>query len=170
LHIDVGSSLYFCSLVSAFVPVRFYDYRKAELNLSGLDSRQGDLNRLPLQDRSAESVSCMHVIEHVGLGRYGDPLDPEGDLKAIRELKRVVAPAGTLLIVVPVGRPRILFNAHRIYSYPEMMKNFEEFELKEFALIPDHATDGDLLVNPDPGMVDRQDYACGCFQFVRASQ
>jgi len=47
----------------------------------------------------------MNVVEHVGLGRYGEPLDPEGDIKAMRELRRVLAPGGSLLFVVPVGRP-----------------------------------------------------------------
>jgi hypothetical protein len=61
----------------------------------------------------------MHVIEHIGLGRYGEALDPDGDLKAIRELVRVLAAGGNLLVVVPVGRPRIQFNAHRIYDYVE---------------------------------------------------
>jgi hypothetical protein len=59
----------------------------------------------------------MHVVEHVGLGRYGDPVDAEGDRKAMRELGRVVAPGGNLLFVVPVGRERVAFNAHRVYAW-----------------------------------------------------
>ncbi len=47
--------------------------------------------------------SCMHTIEHIGLGRYGDPLDAVGDQTALSELQRVVAPGGSLLIVVPVA-------------------------------------------------------------------
>ncbi len=45
---------------------------------------------LPFKGNSVESLSCMHVVEHIGLGRYGDPMDPEGDIEAIKELKRVV--------------------------------------------------------------------------------
>ena len=79
----------------------------------------------------------MHVVEHIGLGRYGDPLDATGDLKAMKELARVVAPGGTLLLVCPVGRPRVVFNAHRIYSVEQISASFPEFALAEFALISD---------------------------------
>jgi SAM-dependent methyltransferase len=104
----------------------------------------------------------MHTIEHVGLGRYGDPLDPEGDLKAISELKRVLKPGGDLLFVTPVGKPTIAFNAHRIYSYEQVRDFFSPLELKEFSLVPDS---GGLLVNADPALVAAQAYGCGCFWF-----
>src|SRR5436853_180080 len=82
---------------SAFIPVEFYDYRPANVQLSNLTAEAADLLALPFAEGSVESLSCMHVVEHIGLGRYGDPLDPNGDLKAIAELRRVLAPAGTLL-------------------------------------------------------------------------
>lgn len=105
----------------------------------------------------------MHVIEHIGLGRYGDPLDYDGDLRAIRELRRVVKPKGNLLFVVPVGKPRIQFNAHRIYSYEQIMKEFGDFDLREFCLIPDSAQTGGLVINATPALVAAQQYGCGCF-------
>lgn len=75
-HVDISSSLYFSSIVSAFVPVRFFDFRPAKLNLSNLISAPSDLTRLHFADNSIQSLSCMHTVEHVGLGRYGDPLNP----------------------------------------------------------------------------------------------
>jgi hypothetical protein len=45
----------------------------------------------------------MHVVEHVGLGRYGDPIDANGDAQAIKELKCVLWPGGVLYFVVPTG-------------------------------------------------------------------
>lgn len=164
-HVDISSTLHFCTLVSAFIPVRFYDYRPAELDLSGLTSRQADLLALPFPDASVHSLSCMHVVEHVGLGRYGDPLDPEGDLKAIAELKRVLAPGGSLLIVVPIGRPCVMFNAHRIYSYGQIIDYFSDLELAEFSLVPDDPAEGGLIRNASQGQADSQRYGCGCFWF-----
>lgn len=166
-HTDISSSLYFCTIASAFVPIDFYDYRPAELHLNNLNSGAGDLVQLPFSNNSVYSLSCMHVVEHVGLGRYGDPLDANGDLKAIAELVRVLASGGTLLFVVPVGRPRIMFNAHRIYSYEQIVAYFADLNLVEFSLIPDNERDGGLIRNADPAMVINQSYACGCFRFEK---
>ncbi len=164
-HTDISSSLYFSSIVSAFVPVKFYDYRPADLRLSGLSSEKADLMRLPFADSSIKSLSCMHTVEHVGLGRYGDPIDPEGDLKAIKELKRVLAPGGSLLFVVPIGKPRIEFNAHRIYSYDMIREYFSDLELKEFSLIPEKG--GAIIANATKEQADGERYGCGCFWFVK---
>jgi len=167
MHIDFSSSLYFCTTLSAFVPVTFYDYRPADLQLSGLRSLRGDLTSIELPNNSVESISCLHTIEHVGLGRYGDPIDYDGDLKAIAELKRVVKPGGSLLFVTPVGKSRIQFNAHRIYSYDQVLDMFEGFELKEFSLVPDRSEDGGLMRNATKELSDAQWYGCGCFWFVK---
>jgi SAM-dependent methyltransferase len=164
LHVDIASTLHFCAIVSAFVPVTFYDYRPADLRLSDLSSEFADLLALPFPSGSVESLSCMHTVEHVGLGRYGDPIDPNGDLKAIAELKRVLAPGGSLLFVIPVGRPRILFNAHRIYAYDQIMSYFADLELREFALVPDH---GGLVENATEALANAQTYGCGCFWFKK---
>lgn len=104
VHVDVSSTLHFCSILSAFVPVKFYDYRPADLKLSNLSSGSANIVSLPFPSNSIESLSCMHTVEHIGLGRYGDPMDPEGDLKAIAELKRVLGVGGSLLFVVPRGK------------------------------------------------------------------
>jgi len=165
-HVDISSSLYFSSIVSAFIPVKFYDFRPAKLELSGLSSAPGNLMHLPFEDGSIASLSCMHTVEHVGLGRYGDPLDPDGDVKAIQELKRVSAQGGSVLFVVPIGKPTIMFNAHRVYSYDQVLKLFEGFALKEFSLIPEHADRGELITNATREQADQERYGCGCFWFI----
>lgn len=165
-HVDISSILHFCTLVSAFIPIKYYDYRPADLKLENLTSESADLLSLPFTDGSIQSLSCMHVVEHVGLGRYGDPLDPNGDLKAIAELKRVLMPGGILLFVVPVGgSSKIMFNAHRIYRYDQIIDYFRDLELKEFALIPDRPEHGGLVRNSPKNLADTQGYGCGCFCF-----
>ncbi len=165
-HVDISSTLHFCTVMSAIVPVRFYDYRPAPLKLSNLTSGSADLTALPFADGSIKSISCMHVIEHIGLGRYGDPIDPDGDIKAIAELKRVLAPGGCLLFVVPVGKPKIDFNRHRIYSYEHIMDAFSDVTLKEFSLIPDDYEQG-IIINAAPALVREQNWGCGCFWFTK---
>jgi SAM-dependent methyltransferase len=166
-HTDISSSLFFIAIISAFIPVKFYDYRPANLKLSGLSCDKADLLSLPFSDNSVKSLSCMHTIEHIGLGRYGDNLDYDGDLKAIKELKRVLTIGGNLLFVVPVGKPKIIFNAHRIYSYDMIMEYFSDFKLKEFSLIHDNALETGMIKNADREIANNQNYGCGCFWFTK---
>ena len=167
-HVDISSLTYFSTLVSAFVPVKFYDYRPAQITLENFQCSGADILGLPFKSNSIQSLSCMHVVEHIGLGRYGDLLDVDGDLKAISELKRVVVEKGDLLFVVPIGKAKIMFNAHRIYSYEQVISYFNEFELMEFTLIPDKSTEG-LIVNATKEQSDQQNYGCGCFWFRKES-
>lgn len=168
IHVDIASSLYFSSIVSAFLPVKFYDYRPANLNLSGLTSEEADLTNLRFETDSITSLSCMHTVEHIGLGRYGDPIDPNGDIKACKELSRVLARGGSLLFVTPVGRNAVIeFNAHRIYTYSQVIELFPELILREFSLIPEHAKQGGLIRNADPDLLKQERYACGCFWFTK---
>lgn len=164
VHIDISSTLTFCAMLSAFMPVRFYDYRPANLKLKGLVSERANLLNLPFENVSISSLSCMHVIEHVGLGRYGDPLDPDGDLKAIAELKRVLKPGGNLFFVAPIGKPRVQFNAHRIYSYEQIAGYFSGIEIKQFALVDDR---GQFSIDASPAYANQQVYGCGCWWFIK---
>jgi len=162
-HVDISSHVDFCAVLSAFIPTRFYEYHPLSARLENLQTGQADLLKLPFEDDSVPSLTCLHVVEHVGLGRYGDPLDVDGDLKAMVELKRVLAPGGQLLLAVPVGRPRVEFNAHRVYSYGHLTDALDGLTLKEFALIPDSPETGDLVRNASPALADQQEYGCGCF-------
>jgi SAM-dependent methyltransferase len=164
-HIDIGSTLYFISNVSAFIPFEFYDYRPVNINISNLDCKSGNIVSLPFSGDLVESISCMHVVEHIGLERYGDPFDPHGDLKAMDELKRVLKQNGSLLFVVPLGDTmRIQYNAHRIYTFEYIIKCFESLKLENFAFVTD---DGQFLPEASENDVKEQKYGCGCFWFKK---
>ena len=167
LHVDISSSLFFCGILSAFQKVVFFDYRPADLGLSNLESQSCDLLSLPFEDNSVSSLSCMHVVEHIGLGRYGDPIDFDGDLKSISELKRVIALGGSLLFVVPIGTEKICFNAHRIYAHHTILELFSGFKLMEFQLIETDEFGGTLIEDPDEATLARQTYGCGCYWFKK---
>ena len=135
-HTDFASNLYFVAMLSAFVPTKFYDYRPPSLNFTNLEVDFVNMTNMPFHDASLPCVSSLSVIEHIGLGRYGDQLDPDGDLKAINEIKRITQKAGSVLINVPIGKsPLIAFNAHRIYSKEQIEDLFSGFILKDFSFL-----------------------------------
>ena len=74
-------------------------------------------------------------------------MDYEGDLKAIAELKRVISDRGNLFFVVPIGKSIIMYNAHRIYAYKQIVEYFDGFELVEFSLIEDDRYGGTIVEN-----------------------
>lgn len=165
-HVDISSTLNFCAIISAFIPVRFYDYRPANISLSNLQTDRADLLKLHFEDNSITSLSCMHTVEHVGLGRYGDPIDPSGDLIAINELKRVLAPGGSLLFVVPVGKKKLMYNSQRVYSYEMILEYFSDLKLQEFYFIQSNCNLKPLM-NPTKAELSSIENGCGCFWFKK---
>jgi hypothetical protein len=163
-HVDIGSSVLAIGVLSAFVPTIFVDYRPLQARQSGLVPVGGDITRLPFADASLTSLSCLHVIEHIGLGRYGDPLDAGGARRAALELQRVVAPGGTLYLSTPVGRERVCFNAHRVFSVTTVLAMLSELRLVEFSYVDDA---GVLHRNVSPESVAALDYGCGFFEFAK---
>lgn len=163
-HVDVGSRTIFVGMLTAITRVTCIDIRPLAANLEKLDSQVGSILALPFDDNSVFSLSCLHVAEHVGLGRYGDPLDPQGTKKAARELARVLAPQGNLYFSVPVGKPRVCFNAHRIHLPRQIFDYFQELELVQFSGIDDNGT---FRQDIDPDDVADASYACGLFHFTK---
>lgn len=157
-HIDIGSSLHLSTCAAALVPTTFLDFRKPDIDVPNLQVGQFDLTDWTFMQ--GESISCCHVLEHIGLGRYGDKLDNEGDLKAIANLRRMATKH--LLFVVPVGKPVVAFNAHRVYSPVYINSLFPEYDC-EFYLIPNNG------VNPHIAKIVELDipYGCGCFHFTK---
>lgn len=72
-----------------------------------------DYWKAPKQFDAAFSISS---FEHDGLGRYGDPLNPSGDLRAMGEMKKILKKDGILFLAVPIGLDKMVWNAHRIYG------------------------------------------------------
>ena len=139
-HVDICSSLNFCTTLSATVPTNFYDFRVTHLQLDNLLCGQADLMRLVAD--SSRSI------------------DVSGDMDAAAELCRVVRPGGHLLMVVPVGRARIVFISHRIYGHDQILEIFPSFDVVETSLVRD---DRSFVRNPAATEFDAQTYGCGCF-------
>jgi SAM-dependent methyltransferase len=161
-HVDIGSQTMFVNLLSAVLPVTFVDYRPLEAHMEGLNNRSGDILNLPFANNSLASLSCLHVAEHIGLGRYGDPLNPNGTRQACAELSRVLAQGGNLYFALPVGRPRVCFNAHRIHAPQTVLEYFPGLELIEFSGVRDDARYVERISLDE---LKNSEYACGMFWF-----
>ena len=164
-HVDVGSSVMMVNVLSAMVKTIFLDYRPLRVSVPHLHPVAGNLTRLPFAAASVPSLSCLHVIEHVGLGRYGDPLDPQGGQLAAENLQRVVQPGGRLFLSTPVGRERVCFNAHRVYRPKTITALFSALRLESFSLVDD---DGRYLERAGLECAEGLEYGCGMFEFVKA--
>ena len=165
-HFDIGSRVDgFVAHLLTVMPVTLIDIRPLDVVVEGLTFQQGSAVALDaIADNSLDSISTLHAIEHVGLGRYSDPIDPDGWRKAIAELKRVIRPGGRLYFSVPVGRQRVLFNANRIFKASTIVAEFSPLRLVSFSGVDDA---GAFVPAANLDEFDRADEACGLFEFTK---
>ncbi|MBU1032026.1 DUF268 domain-containing protein [Patescibacteria group bacterium] len=163
-HYDIGSNIVFVGFLTIITNATFVDIRPLNTTLDNFESIKGDICSLPFKNNSIPSLSCLHIAEHIGLGRYGDKLDPQGTKKACQELARVLAPGGDLYFSLPVGKPRLYFNSHRVHSPQQILKYFQNLKLVEFSGIDD---EGKFIKNLSMEILENSDYACGLFWFKK---
>lgn len=170
-HIDIGSRIDgFVAHVASYRAIKVLDVR--ELNSNGhpnIKFIQADLmNPLEEFEASHESISCLHAIEHFGLGRYGDPIDPFGHLKGFNNIVKMLKLEGVLYISFPIGMStQVYFNAHRIFHPLEILSwpGSESLDLTNFDYIDDF---GELRKNADPKrLVGTLNHGCGIYTFKK---
>jgi hypothetical protein len=126
-HVDVASKFDgFVAHVASFREIEVIDIRPIRAVIPGVLFRQMDLMSTDVHmDDYCDSLSCLHALEHFGLGRYGDPLDPDGHVKGLRNLVRLLKLNGRLYLSTPIGVERIEFNANRVFC-PERLVDLAE--------------------------------------------
>jgi SAM-dependent methyltransferase len=167
-HIDIGSRIDgFIAHLMVFRDVEIIDIR----DMQSIDERMKfsisdamDLSNI--QSRSLESISSLHAIEHFGLGRYGDPLDANGHIKAIKEIQRVLSPGGYFYLSFPTGIPEILFNDKRVVDVELPQRILTECILEEFIAIPGI---GSPIRNASPSNFRNNEGYCGLWIFRKNS-
>jgi SAM-dependent methyltransferase len=159
-HYDVSSTYQMSCYLAGITKAHFIDLRPIQADIENLDLLEGDIENLPFKDNTLESVSCLHVIEHIGLGRYGDKLDINGPEIACKELGRVVKPGGLLYVSTPIGRERICFNAHHVWNPFTILEYFKDFELVEFNMVDDN---GNLHRDIKVKSFKNNEYSLGMF-------
>lgn len=172
-HVDVGSRLDgFVAHLLTFRTVEVIDIRPLAKHVDGLQFLQADMMSEECPAIApGPSVSCLHALEHFGLGRYGDPVMPDGWRRGLRNLAVLVEPKGRLYLSVPVGRAAIEFNAHRIFHPQYIIDEAAShgLTLREFAHIDEDGYLHDMgsELGDTIQRVSTLEYACGLFIFEK---
>lgn len=140
-HIDIGSDVYsLVAHVASFREIEICDIRPLNHKISNVKFKQLDIMQLNEEDiESTDSISCLHALEHFGLGRYGDPICYDGYLLGFQNIHKMLKPHGTFYFSVPLGKQRVEFHAHRVFSLKFLLEMIAPYyEIKSFSYIDDN--------------------------------
>ena len=171
-HIDVGSRIDgFIAHLACVRNVEVLDIRPLSAKIENVDFTQWDITDPdPALNGVADCVSCLHTVEHIGLGRYGDKLDPDGWRKGLKSLINLVAPGGGgLWLSVPIGIQRVEFNAHRIFDPITIIHAAGKLGMKlcSFFYLTDSGFIESSNVARDVEMLASKSYGLGIFFFTK---
>lgn len=168
-HVDLGSRVDgFVAHVAVFREIEVIDIRSQDSVVENIKFIQADLMKLDekLIDY-CDSFSSLHALEHFGLGRYGDPIDVDGHIKAINNIYIILKKDGIFYFSTPIGQQRIEFNAHRVFDVSYLLKLFNnKFKVESFSFVDGN---GDLNMNvemSDEAILNNFNcwWGCGIFE------
>jgi hypothetical protein len=171
-HVDIGSRIDgFVAHVASFREIEVFDIRPVESQIPGVIFKQADLmGPSESQVDYCDSLSCLHALEHFGLGRYGDPIDPLGYIVGLKNMIKIVRSGGLFYLSVPIGTERVEFNAHRVFD-PRSLARLAEANnllLKEFTWIDmNRSIIQSKNIEMDMDTLSKQHYALGIFTFIK---
>lgn len=171
-HVDIGSRTDgFVAHVAVFREIELIDIRAQKNSVKNITHKQTDIMDLPAgMANYCDSISSLHAIEHFGLGRYGDPVDYDGHVKAIDNIHKMLKANGKFYFSAPIDKQRIEFNAHRVFAVGYLLTLFNhKFKIDYFSYVDDK---GDLFENVglDADSVKNNfncDYGCGIFEMTK---
>lgn len=167
-HIDIGSRIDgFVAHVAVFREIEVIDIRRMGVSPYRIRFLQVDLMKSNSSlFECCDSLSCLHAIEHFGLGRYGDPVDPNGHLKGFANLITMLKPGGKMYISFPIGQPKIEFNAHRVFCPSDILSwpGSERLDLINLDFVDDLG-EVHMRSTVDQAMRANLKYGCGIYTF-----
>jgi hypothetical protein len=175
-HVDIGSRVDgFVAHIASFRDVEVFDVRPISTSIPGVIFKTADLMRLdsiPLQkDRYCDSLSCLHAIEHFGLGRYGDPINPTGYINGIQNMAALLKQDGILYLSTPIGQERVEFNANRIFNPHNLVRlaKLNGLEFQDLTIVDPNGSSL-RIVNSEKELLElaTKDYNLGIFIFKKS--
>jgi len=174
-HVDVGSYVGgFVAHVASFREIEVFDVRPISAQVPGVTFRQADLMRpVPGMKDYCDSLSCLHALEHFGLGRYGDPIDPRGFERGFANMAALLKNDGVFYLSVPVGIDRVVFNAHRVFDPRAIIELAQQHRLRLSVLTAIHPGGRTEIVALDAAQFSSlasERYALGVFEFQKCPE
>jgi SAM-dependent methyltransferase len=172
-HVDIASRVDgFVAHVASFREIEVLDVRPVTTQIQNVSFVQADLMETNSKfEDYCDSMSCLHALEHFGLGRYGDTLDIDGHLKGFANMGKLLKKGGTFYFSTPIGPQRIEFNAHRVFSIEYLLNMFQgQYIVDKFCYVDDK---GDL--HRDVSLDDKNAvqnnfgcyWGCGIFKLTK---
>jgi hypothetical protein len=174
-HVDIGSRVDgFVAHVASFREIEVFDVRLISTQIPGVTFRQADLMQ-PVTGMAdyCDSLSCLHALEHFGLGRYGDPIDPRGFERGFANMAALLKKDGVFYLSVPIGIDRVEFNAHRVSDPRSIVKLATRHSLRLSALTIIQPGGQIETIAPGESQLSSlagQHYALGLFVFQKHPQ
>ena len=159
-HVDIGSRIDgFVAHIASFRECEVFDFRSISTVVPGIVFRQADLMRLDTfpemsGDGYCDSLSCLHAIEHFGLGRYGDPIDPTGYRQGITNMAQLLRSNGTFYLSTPIGNERVEFNANWVFDPRSILHLCEGLGLKLQKMMTISATGFFEIININDEIIE----------------
>ena len=150
-HVDVGSRVDgFVAHVASFREIEVLDLRPIGAKVPGVIFRQANL-MAPLKGMEGycDSLSCLHALEHFGLGRYGDPIDTNGFECGFTQMARLLRKNGAFYLAVPIGRERVEFNAGRIVAleFIQRLSLQNDLKIESLTFVREEGISGPFSLN-----------------------
>ena len=172
-HVDVGSRIDgFVAHVATYRKIEVFDVRPLKTSFKNISFKQLDLTSIIMDNLTdyCDSISSLHAVEHFGLGRYGDPIDYNGHLKAIKNITKILRSSGVFYFSVPIGKQRIEFNAHRVFSIGYLLEIFKQnYTLISFSYVDDNGVFfRDISLNAENIKTNLGcSFGCGIFEWEK---
>lgn len=171
-HVDIGSRIDgFVAHVASFREIEIFDIRSMNIGVNNIKFVKADLSELNfVLENYCDSISCLHVIEHFGLGRYGDTIDINGHIKGLNNIYKILKPGGKFYFSTPIGEQRIEFDAHRVFSVQYLLDLFYgKYSVESFSYVDDqNVFHSDCQLNALN--IEKNfncNYGCGIFELTK---